>query len=118
MRLIVIGRLPSLNEYVQAERSNRFAGAKMKKDYTEMIYWTIREQKLEAKLKPCRITFKWYEENKKRDLDNITGFGHKVILDGLVKAGILYNDTQEWVKGFTDEFYISKSNPHIEVIII
>jgi Holliday junction resolvase RusA-like endonuclease len=116
MKLIILGRLPSLNDYIQAERSNRYAGAKMKKDYTSMIYWLCREQKLEARLKPCHITFKWYEANKKRDLDNIA-YGKKFCIDGLVKAGILYNDTQEWVKGFTDEFYIDKDNPRIIVEI-
>lgn len=116
MKLIIKGKLPSLNDYVQAERSNRYAGAKMKKDYTDFVYYTCREQGLEAKLKPCRITFKWYEENSKRDLDNIC-FAKKFILDGLVKAGVIFNDTQEWVKGFTDKFYIDKLKPRVEVLI-
>ena len=59
----------------------------------------------------------WYEKNKKRDLDNISSFGRKVIQDALVDNGTLKNDGWENVVGFSDTFYIDKDNPRIEVII-
>ena len=64
-----------------------------------------------------KIDYILYEKNKKRDLDNISSFGRKVIQDALVDNGILKNDGWEDVVGFSDSFYIDKENPRIEVII-
>lgn len=107
-------RLPSLNEYTQACRTNRFIGAKMK-DETETDIWVEIKQQLKAKTitNPVKIHFTWIEENKKRDLDNIC-FAKKFILDALVKANILQNDTQNYVTGFTDTFTYEK---HSKVIV-
>lgn len=94
-------RLPSLNEYVSANRSNKFMGAKMKKDYQSQIGWFLK--RLTPVKKPVIIHFQWVEPNKKRDLDNIA-FGKKFILDSLVEQGILENDDHTHVRGFTDSF--------------
>ena len=37
MYFVIDGRLPSLNEYINAERSNRYKGAKLKKDTERLI---------------------------------------------------------------------------------
>lgn len=69
----------------------------------------------QAKIKqPVKIAFRWYEKNSRRDMDNIA-FAKKFILDALVKKGVLQDDGWKWVKGFTDEFFIDKKNPRIEV---
>lgn len=116
MKLIIPQELPGLNEYIKSVANNRYGGGKMKKEYTELAYCHAREQKLTARTKPVHITFKWFMENKRKDLDNVC-FAKKFILDGLVMAGVLYNDTQEWVTGFTDEFAIDRVNPRVEVVI-
>lgn len=67
--------------------------------------------------KKVRIDYIWYEPNKKRDLDNISGFGRKVIQDALVENGILQNDGWKNIIGFSDMFYVDAENPRIEVII-
>jgi Holliday junction resolvase RusA-like endonuclease len=117
MKLVLLGELPSLNEYIQAERGNKFAAAKMKKLATESVAWECRTQKLECVTHPAIIKIKWYMKNKKKDIDNVS-HAVKYILDGLVVAGILYNDNQEWVKGLQHEFHIDKKNPRIEVSIL
>ncbi len=66
---------------------------------------------------PCTIHYRWYEPNKRRDKDNVCGFGHKVIQDSLVECGVFKNDGWEDIKGFTDEFYIDKKKPRVEVYI-
>ena len=76
-------RLPSLNEYINECRKNRFAGAKMKSDVEDAIGWYISQ--LPRFESPVEIHFHWIEGNKKRDLDNIC-FAKKFILDALVKA--------------------------------
>ena len=78
------------------------------------IYQQLRGVKIDKKV---RIDYIWYEKNKKRDLDNISSFGRKVIQDALVDNGTLKNDGWENVIGFSDTFYIDKDNPRIEVII-
>lgn len=96
-------KLPSCNEYINACRVNRYAGAKMKAETEESISWFLRNPR--AITKPAIIEFEWQEPNRKRDLDGIA-FAKKFILDALVKKGILPNDTQRWVRGYTDTFRI------------
>ena len=68
--------------------------------------------------KPVRMEYIWYEPNKRRDLDNISSFGRKVIQDALVASKVLQNDGWDNIKGFSDEFYVDKKNPRIEVLIV
>ena len=49
------------------------------------------------------INFTWREKDKGRDLDNIA-FAKKFILDAMVRRGIIPDDSQKWVKGFSDSF--------------
>jgi len=100
-------KTPSLNDVITANRSNRFTGAKQKKEIEESISWSIVASNLRPIHKPVIIHFTWVEKNAKRDLDNICGGGRKFILDALVDAGILANDNQKWVRGFTDTFIVS-----------
>lgn len=94
-------KLPSLNDYVRACRTNRYAGAKMKHDYQEQIAVFIR--RLERFEYPVKISFLWIEANKRRDLDNVA-FAKKFILDALVDEGKLKDDNRRFVTGFTDSF--------------
>lgn len=64
-----------------------------------------------------RIRYRWYEENKKRDLDNVSGFGHKVIQDALTQMHVLDNDGWANIIGFEDLFFVDNKNPRIEVEI-
>lgn len=107
MRVEIPAKLPSLNEYVRACRSNAYAGAKMKKVYQEIISWYL--MKMPKINKPIYIHFHWIEANKMRDLDNIA-FGKKFILDAMQEMGIIPNDNQKYIKGFTDTFEYAKQN--------
>ena len=112
------GRLIGFNEYSQLQRTNAFMGAKKKREDTEKIAWLIRStlKKYSAE-KPVVVHFAWYEPNRRRDMDNVAGYGHKVILDALVKAGALKDDGWKYVKGFTDRFAVDKQKPRIIVTI-
>ena len=96
-------RLPSLNEYINACRSNRYEAAKMKKQCEKILSFYMRNHACFHK--PVFIRFTWIEQNKKRDLDNVA-FGKKFILDAFVKYGILENDNWSHVTGFTDNFSV------------
>ena len=106
-------KLPSLNQYINECRKNRYAGANMKRQVENDIGYFIN--KLPKFEKPIKIKFTWVEENKKRDLDNVC-FAKKFILDSMVKARKLKNDNRNYVIGFTDEFkYDVKSKVILEI---
>lgn len=107
MKIVIPMRLPSLNDYINECRRNKFAGAKMKKEVENDIGWFIN--KLPQYTKPIIIHFRWVEENKKRDLDNVC-FAKKFILDSMVKAGKLKDDNRNFVEGFTDTFEYAKES--------
>ena len=103
-------RLPSFNEYIEACRTNKYVGAKMKKNIEYEIWLYIMQQLKGINIKgPVRINFTWVEENGKRDLDNIC-FAKKFILDALVKSGVLRDDNREVVSGFRDNFEYAKES--------
>jgi hypothetical protein len=95
--------LPSLNEYVNAERSNRFAGAKMKKDIEKRIHAELLRQDVVMHSVPVYIVFEWKCKNKRKDKDNVA-FAKKFLLDSLVRCGIIPNDTWAMIRGFSDMF--------------
>lgn len=97
-------KLPSLNEYINACRSNRFQGSKMKRDLENDIGVFIA--KLPKFENPVEIHFHWVEGNKRRDLDNVA-FAKKFILDSMVKNGKLKDDNRRFVTAFTDTFEYS-----------
>lgn len=116
MKLVILGRLPGLNEYISVMNRNRFIGAKMKKENTQLVAWEAKAQKL-RKCQPVEIIFTWYEPNMKRDKDNIA-FAKKFILDGLVTAGVLEGDGWKGYGDFDDRFEIDKKNPRVEVELL
>ena len=109
-------RLPGLNEYTRACRTNKYVGAKLKKETEEYIYYYILEQLRDVKINnKVFIKFTWIEENGKRDYDNIC-FAKKFILDALVKAKVLKDDNKSHVSGFMDKFeYAEKSKVIVEM---
>lgn len=101
IKVEIQAKLPSCNNYINANRNNRYLGANMKRKTEELIYYYIKD--LPVFDKPIKINFIWVEENKRRDLDNIC-FAKKFILDALVKAGKLKDDNRNNVYAFTDTF--------------
>lgn len=117
--LIIAGRLDNMNDYTSACRTNQYKGAKLKQKNENVVKQAIYEQLGRLRIKnPVRMLYRWYEPNKRRDLDNISAFGRKVIQDALVDTRVLQDDGWRYVKGFRDEFYVDKGNPRIEVEII
>lgn len=98
---IIKEKLPSLNDVISKNRSNRYVGAKFKKDIETVISWSIKKAVLAKTLKPivnpCVIEIEWHEATMRRDVDNIHS-SVKFILDALVKNGILKNDSRKYVK--------------------
>ena len=116
--LIIPGTLNNLNDYIAAERTNRHKGAKMKADNGNIVAVAIRQCIRGVRIdKPVFMEYTWVEENRRRDLDNISSFGRKVIQDALVDTGVLKDDGWKYVVGFSDRFQVDREHPRIEVKI-
>lgn len=107
-------RLPSLNDYTDENRANKHAGNKVKQKTEEDIMWILKSVKTKID-KPVYIKFIWYEQNRKRDKDNVA-FAKKFILDALQKSEILPNDNNQYILGFQDEF-VYRQGDKVEVEI-
>ena len=97
----VNGKLPSLNEVIAKNRTNKYAGAKYKKDIETFIITMIKTAQRAGTIKPinepCEIYIYWNEQTKRRDVDNIQS-AQKFILDALVRSGILIDDCRKYVR--------------------
>ena len=81
------------------------------KSYTEekagwelVISAHVRRVGIKRQVGRVLLEFQWAETNAKRDPDGIASGGRKLILDALVKAGVLDSDRHEHVVGFVDTF--------------
>ena len=112
-------RLPSLNEVIEANRTNRYAGAKMKREIEGIIAVYINIARHVGTIKPVKtpvvIDIEWHEKTKRRDVDNIQS-SQKFILDALQKQGILVNDNRHYVKQVFHKI-VDDTEDYVEVII-
>ena len=116
VKFIIPGRLPGLNEYTRACRTNKYDGAKMKAQIESDICWEIKRQLGNKVFDTVRLKFNWYEPNKRRDYDNIA-FAKKFVLDALQANSTISGDGWKYIKGFSDEFFVDKKNPRVEIEI-
>jgi Holliday junction resolvase RusA-like endonuclease len=101
-------KLPGLNEYTRANRSNAYQGAEMKREAEDDISVYIRKAMQEGKLhrhnKECFLYLNWYEKDKRRDGDNIA-FAVKFIQDALVSCGVFPDDSRKYIIGHHHTYY-------------
>ena len=117
-KLTLNGKLDNLNDYIKACRTNQYKGAELKHRNEHKVVYAIYEQLGRLRINnPVYMTYRWYEPDRRRDLDNISSFGRKVIQDALVETHVLKNDGWKEIIGFKDEFYVDRNNPRIEVEI-
>ena len=104
--LKIDANLPTLNEYIDLERSSRYGAATLKKNATNKVcLFANRMQKLPEKL--FDIEIHWIRTNNKHDADNVF-FGVKFILDGIVKAGKLKSDGRKHIRNISHKIETSK----------
>lgn len=118
MKLVIPGTLPGLNEYIAAERAHRQKGAAMKRQTQRVVELCAKKQLRHFRpAHPVWMSYTWYERDRRRDKDNISSFGRKVVQDGLVKVGVLANDGWTQIEGFSDEFRVDAERPRVEIEI-
>lgn len=106
------GEFPTLNEYIQGERSNKYIGAKIKKEATQRVAWEVKQHRPLTEKVHC--IFQWYTKDKRKDHDNIA-FAKKFILDGCVEGGLLQGDSPKHIGNFCDVFLVDKLTPRVVV---
>ena len=92
---------PTLNEYINVERNNRYSANSQKQKYTNITKMLAKHcNKVTEK---ADMLFEWHVATK-HDHDNIA-FAKKFILDGFKQAGVIKDDKQAYIGHLYDEFY-------------
>lgn len=114
MVIEIPGRLPGTNEIIAAAKKGKGKYQPysiMKSEWTHTIAWLAK--KLPA-YNRVDIIITWYEPDRRRDPDNITG-GTKFILDSLVVAGVIKDDSQRYINSIKHLWGVDRENPRVEV---
>ena len=120
-RFFVPGPLPGLNELIAAAKGAGGTGraySALKRTWTEAIWAYAKKARLQRMAGRVYFRFEWRENNRRRDPDNISSAGRKLVLDGLVKAGVIAGDGWAVVAGWEDRFVAFALNPGVHVILV
>ena len=88
----------------------------MKRDYTNIAMLSMREL-YGAHFNKVILHYRFFEEKKNRDKDNVFAFATKVVQDAMQELGIIDNDGWKNIENFTHDFFVDKEKPRIEVYI-
>ena len=97
-----------LNEYINTERRNKYAAAKIKDKLTNEVAWQCKSKRCHKPTGKVDMIFKWHVKGR-HDSDNIA-FAKKFVLDGMVQAGLLENDSSKFVRHLADYIYRDVKN--------
>lgn len=110
MKLTIYPIPPTINKYIG--RSNIWEYQKDKKKYAEAV--RLQAIGLNTRYSKCTIKVTYYFEDKRRhDPANYD----KMLLDGLVEAGIIKDDNYDVIKEYTTIGSYDKNNPRVEIEI-
>lgn len=113
---VIPGRLPSLNQYINACKRAWFVGESFKNKQLRIIGTCIVAARVPEFTRPVVMTFRWFERDKRRDRDNIRS-AEKYVMDALKRTRRIKNDTQKWVLDSHHEIALDKINPRVEVTL-
>ena len=82
---------------------------------TDLVAWQVKGKP--PITEPCTITFYWGISSK-HDPDNIR-FAAKYVLDGMIKGGVLPNDSQGWIIAFEGDYFtrVSPGDEGVTVVV-
>lgn len=102
-----------MNDVINANRKNKYAGANLKRKTQDKIcayiYSAAKDGELQPTTEPCIIKMNFVEANHKRDVDNVQS-SQKFILDAMVNMQVIPDDSPKYVKQIYHE--ISYSNEY------
>ena len=109
-QFVINEKLPTINDIIRRTNRSRYGGARLKADTDAIIknyiYESLDAGRIKKVKKPVIILIDYYE-GKRRDVDNIQS-SQKFILDSLVEAGVLVDDSQKYVKQIYHRIFNSK----------
>ncbi len=117
VKIVIPFALPGLNDLIEAERQHRQKAAKFKREHQRAVELCIRSQLRRSLREPVVMHYLWVERDRRRDKDNVSSFGRKIIQDALVAVHALQNDGWANIEGFTDAFAVDKKRPRVEIVI-
>ena len=112
VKIILDYKFESLNNYINACRTNYYVANKIKQKETQLSALGFTKIPKITKY-PIGITFKWHMKSKTADLD---GRLPKNIIDGLVRSKRIEDDSVKYIQKITHE-YISDDKDYVEVYI-
>lgn len=119
MKITIPHEFLDLNKYIKVLNYNRFEGNAVKRNETKIaaLYAGNYKRLLDGLEFPVEIVFTWHLKDRRKDLDNVA-FAKKFVLDGLVAAGILPNDSMKYVSGFRDLFVVDVEGPRVDIEMV
>lgn len=110
----------STNDLVHALNRGIHAGNDLKRYYTGIAAEYAREAAIQQGWRvpdaPVDVWITWYELDRRRDPDNVHG-GAKTVMDGLVLAGAIRDDSQRWVRDIHHRIRYDAEDPGAEVVL-
>lgn len=114
-----LGQIAGLNDMTGGKvRAHWSSSYRLKKEQVEFFQWSVKKSLVVTPTKwPAEAVITYYEPDRRRDVDNVTGAGAKIILDALVELKALPNDSRKYIRKLTQDVLVDKGNPRIEIII-
>ena len=110
MKLIIKTIPPTINKYIG--KTNHWEYQKDKKEISESI--RLQTIGINPRYKQCKMKVTYYFKDKRR---HDPGNYDKMLLDGLVEAGIIKDDNYDVIKEYTTIGNYDKNNPRVEIEI-
>ena len=114
-KIVIKHKFLGLNKVINAERSNRFAAAKIKKEETRVA--ELASKGFSFTDYPVDVVFTWHvkkNRGKYQDPDNIAA-SCKQIFDGLQASGALKDDTHKCIKSIHHNFVWESEEDFVEI---
>ena len=115
--VVIQARLAGMNEIIAADRNHWAKGAALKRSLTDLCrlhFLHAIGKGFEPITDKVDLFVTWFEPNRRRDPDNIYS-GMKFILDGMIKAGAIKGDTQDYIGDINNHIEVDKKNSRIEI---
>jgi Holliday junction resolvase RusA-like endonuclease len=81
---------------------HHYSKNKVKQDYADLVREFVKTLPKYKKIQPKYTLY--FNNNRKKDLDNYTFPIHKFLMDTLVEEGVLEDDNYDYVTGFSTKF--------------
>lgn len=127
--IINLNNIYDQNKGINTSLNSRYLYAQLRRNDLTKIKIELEQQIRKNKICfdwPGILRFEWHLKNYKKDPDNISSAGRKVILDAMQKATnlsgeiFLKNDSLKFITGFVDDFFVDKKidHPFVKIVFI